>query len=321
MKASKRRSSLAGLLSLTLLVPLAGCGGSDDSSGSGGLEKTSVTVGALPVVDFAALWVAKQKGLFKKQGLDVKIEVESGGATAIPKLAAGSLDFSISNYVSAIQSTESGTVPLKILTDAYQLKPGTAGVLVPKGSPIHQPEDLKGKKIAVNTKANVGQLLVSAGLESHGVQPQDKNFSEVDFPQMLGALKSKSVDGAWAVEPFVTQIKKKLGGRIVLDSAAGPTADFPIGLYVTSKKFAEDNPKTTAAFKKAIVKAQSMVSGDRELVEKTLPTYSKIDKKTASLIHIAQYPTSVSQKRAQRVSDLMTRYGFLKKKFDVKPML
>ncbi|HEY3682931.1 MAG TPA: ABC transporter substrate-binding protein [Streptosporangiaceae bacterium] len=311
---------LAGALALVLTA--AGCGGSGSGSGSAnGLEKSTVTVGALPVVDFVALWVAKDKGLFKKQGLTVNIQIQSGGATAMPKLAAGSLDFSISNYVSAIQATESGTVPLKVLCDAYQLAPDTSGVLVPKDSPIKSAKDLAGKKIAVNTKANVGQLLVTAGLAQAGVQASGSQFSEVDFPQMVSALKTKSVDGAWTVEPFVTQIEEQLGGRLVLDTAKGTTADFPIGSYLTTQKFAKDNPKTTAAFTKAITAAQKMVAGDEKLVRQTLPSYSKIDAKTASKIKIATFPTSVSQARMQKVADLMTKYGFLKKHFDVKPML
>jgi len=316
-----RSRVLASLTAFTALVAAAGCGGSDSGgTGANGLEKSTVTVGALPVVDFVALWVAKDKGLFKKQGLNVNIQIQSGGATAIPKLAAGGLDFSITNYVSGIQATQSGTAPLKVLCDAYQLEPDTSGVLVPKGSPIKKPADLKGKKIALNTKSNVGELLVTAGLKANGVAASPDQFSEVDFPQMANALKTKSVDAAWTVEPFVTQIKEG-GGKLVLDTGTGPTAKFPIGSYVTTKKFSEDNPKTTAAFTKAITEAQSMVAKDDKLVRETLPTYSKVDKKTADAIKIATFPTDVDKARTQKVADLMTQYGFLKQHYDVSPML
>lgn len=317
---SRRRSLAMGALGLALTLTVSACGGGSDSTTSGGLEKSTVTVGALPVVDFAALWVAQDKGLFKKQGLNVKIQIQAGGATAIPKLAAGSLDFSIANYVSAIQATQSGTAPLKVIQDAYQLKPDTSGVLVPKDSPIKKPADLKGKKIALNTKSNVGELLVTAGLKANGVTASPDQFSEIDFPQMANALKTKSVNAAWTVEPFVTQIKQQ-DGRLVLDTGKGPTADFPIGAYVTTKKFAEENPKTTAAFTKAIQQAQGMVAKDEKLVRTTLPTYSKVDEKAANAIKLATFPTSVDKARTQKVADLMTQYGFLKKHFDVSPML
>ena len=318
---SRRRFVTLSASGVALALGAAACSGEATAETPGDLEKPHVTVGALPVVDFAALYVAQQKGLFEAQGLTVKIEVLPGGAAAAAKLASGELDFSINNYVSAIQATESGKVPLKIVQDAYQLKPDAAGVLVAKDSPIHRPQDLKGKKIAVNTKANVGQLLVTAGLQTYGVKPSDAHFVAVDFPKMVPALKKHSIDAAWTVEPFVTQIEEVLGGRLILDSAKGPTADFPIGVYTTSAAFARRNPKTTAAFRRALARATQMVSADRSLVEKTLPTYSKIDAKTASLIHVSTYPVSVNQQRAQQVADLMTQYGFLSKHFDIKPML
>jgi NitT/TauT family transport system substrate-binding protein len=143
----------------------------------------------------------------------------------------------------------------------------------------------------------------------------------MDFPLMPDALKNHKVDGGWAVEPFVTLMEEAAGGRLILDSAKGSTVDFPIGAYTTTVAFAQRNPNTVAAFKRAISRASKLVGEDRSLVEKTLPTYSKIDAKTASLIHLSTYSSSVNQQRAQQVADLMTQYGFLKKHFDIKPML
>lgn len=319
--STERRTVLAGIAGLAVTLPLAACGGEDDASSGKGVEKSDITVGALPVVDYVALWVAQQKGLFQKQGLKVKLEVLAGGAAAVPKLAAGSLDFSINNYVSAIQATQTKTAPMKILLDAYQINPGAAAVVVPGDSPIKKPADLKGKKVSVNTKGNVPTLLIEAALKPYGLQLPDSAFSEVQFPQLVSALKSHSVDAAWAVEPFLTQVEKELGGRIVLDLASGPTANFPIGAYTTTQKFAEENPKTTAAFKNALIQAARLISNDPSLVKETLPSYAKIDKKTASLIHIATYPESVSRQRAQQVADLMTQFGFLKEHFDVASMV
>lgn len=315
---SGRRPFAAGAAGLALALTVSACGVA--FGGSGDLEKTTVTVGALPIVDFAALWFARDKGLFKKQGLNVNISIQSGGATAIPQLAAGTLDFTVTNYVSAIQATQSGSAPLKVLCDAYQLTPGSSGVVVPKDSRIKKPSDLKGKKIAVNTKDNVGQLLVTAGLRAHHVATSPDQFSVLDFPQMSTALDTKSVDAAWVVEPFVTQIKQD-GGRMILDVGSRPTANFPIGSYVTSKKFARDDPHTTAAFTTAITQAQAMLAKNEKLVREILPTYATIGTNAANTIKLASYPTGVNKDQTQKVADLMTKYGFLKSHYDVSPML
>ena len=323
MANGMRRRALAALSVLTLLAPAAACGDGSSSDGGTGPEKTTVTVGYLPAPDFAALFVAQRKGFFREAGLTVKPQVEAGGAAAVPKLAGGSLDFSVNNYVSAIQATARGVGPEKVVADAYGAAPGTVGIIVAGDSPIRRPQDLAGKKIAVNTKANFAQLEVTAGLQRYGVKIPESDFVEVPYPQMEVALKNGGVDAALAIEPFITATATSLDARMVLDSGAenGPAPDLPISCYVATQTFAGENPRTVAAFKQAIEKAQRLVAGDRELVERTLPSYTKISPALASRIRLARYPTSVSRDRIQRVADLMHQYGYLEAKFDASSLL
>lgn len=316
-----RSFGFTGVVGLLLALSLTACGSDSSSKNGSGLEKSTVTVGYIPAPDFAALFLAKQKGFFQQEGLTVKPELEAGGATAVPKLASGSLDFSINNYVSAIQATSKGVGAEKVVADAYQLSSNCMGLMVPADSNIHKPQDLKGKKIAVNTKANVTQLAITAGLKPYGITIPDSDFVEIDYPQMINALKTHSVDAAVMIEPFISASEQTLGARMVVDVEDGTTADFPVSAYVTTQKFAKKNPKTVAAFQRAINKAQQLIADDRKLVEQVLPTYTKIDPKTASIIHIARYPTSVSRTRIQRVADVMLQYGYLKTRFDAGSLL
>jgi NitT/TauT family transport system substrate-binding protein len=319
-----RYRAIVLLAAPTALLLMTACG-SDSSPGDGGTgpEKTTVTVGYLPAPDFAALFVAQQRGFFRQAGLTVKTQVEAGGATAVPKLASGSLDFSINNYVSAIQASSRGIGPEKVVADAYEVAPRSVGVMVPGDSTIGHPQDLAGKKIAVNTKANFAQLEVTAGLRPYGVTIPESDFVEADYPQMENALKTRSVDAALMIEPFITAAQQSLGARMVLDmgAQAGPAPDLPISAYVTTQKFAKAHPRTVAAFQEAIGKAQQLVARDRKVVESVLPTYTKIAPAMASRIRIARYPTSVSRVRIQRVADLMLEYGYLKSKFDAGSLL
>jgi NitT/TauT family transport system substrate-binding protein len=164
---------------------------------------------------------------------------------------------------------------------------------------------------------------VAAGLKPYGITIPDSDFVEVDYPQMENALKTRSVDAALAIEPFITATQRSLGARMVVDTGAqnGPTADLPISAYVTTQKFTKRNPRTVAAFQQAIGQAQRLVAGDRKIVVEILPTYTKISPAMASRIRIARYPTSVSRDRIQRVADLMVQYGYLKSKFNADSLL
>ena len=85
-------------------------------------------------------------------------------------------------------------------------------------------------------------------------------------------------------------------------------------------KFAEANPKTIAAFARAVERGAKDAT-NRKLVEQTIPTYTTIDKQTAALLDLPLYPTSLDAKRLQRVADLMQQFGLLSNHLDVSTMI
>ena len=273
----------------------------------------------MTVADTAPVQLAISKGLFKAEGLTVKTQVIQGGAAGIPLLKSGRLDFSFGNYVSLFTAgTKDPGFKPKIVAEGFRSASKTHTLMVRGDSPYRTVKDLAGKKIAVNTKRNISTLLVRAAGTAQGVTfDEDKNFVEVAPPAMEQALKSKSVDAVQAIEPFGTQMEASMGARMVADLATGETADLPIAGYAATEKFVEDNPKTVAAFQRALTKAQGMAA-DRKVVEQVLPSYAKgIDAKVASSMSMGTYPTSLDTSALQRVADLMSQFKYVDKPIDV----
>jgi NitT/TauT family transport system substrate-binding protein len=305
------------------VITLTACSGSDTEPGStnsNGPEKTTLKVGILPIPDSAPIQIAIDKGYFKEEGLSVQPSIEVGSAQALPKVVSGSLDVSLANYVSTFSLQQSGLGKFKIIADSFQAAPDTFVIMVAKDSKIRTPADLAGKKIAVNTLNNIGTLAVTQTLKVSGVQVNPSQFAPMPLPDMAAALKNGTVDAAWMSEPFIS-INQKQGAQKLVDSMAGPTADFPVAGWGVSEEFAAKNPKTVAAFQRAVGKAQQLASTDRKVVEAALPKYSKIDAATAAVITLGKYPTTLNEARLQRVADLMTELGYLKGHFDVKPLI
>jgi NitT/TauT family transport system substrate-binding protein len=314
------RVMLPNTLVAVLALTVAGCGSSGaDEKASSGVEKSTITVGMLPVEGSAALKLAIARGFFRAEGLTVKIQILQGGAEAPPKLSSGNLDISAGAYVPFFQA-KAGGFPLHIVADAYESAPGTHTLLVANDSPIHRVQDLAGKKIGVNAKRNLASLMIEATVGPQGVKLADKNFVAMPLPNMEAALKSHSVDAVQAVEPFSSQMQKSIGARLVTDLSQGPTANFPISGYVSTESWVKKNPKTAAAFKRAIGKGQAMLA-DRQVLTQTLPTFTQIEPATAQTIHTGVVPTSINTTRLQRVADIMQQYGYLKKPLDVKTLV
>ncbi|HUQ60987.1 ABC transporter substrate-binding protein [Lentzea sp.] len=323
--------AIRGIALATLLVTVASCGalgGKEQappaSNSNGQVEKSKITLGVIPVIDVASVHVAIKKGYFKAEGLEVELKTIQGGAAAIPGLVKQELDMSFGNWVSffAAQSkdTAKSVEGIKLIADGYQAKPDMFLILADGSSTIKSPKDLAGKTIGINTFANIAELTAKATLEAANVDVSTVKFKEMAFPDMQAAVQNKTVDAAFMVEPFITRAQRAAGQIKVLDAATGPTDNIPIAGYATTGKFAKENPKTVAAFQRAMAKGQADAA-DRPTVEPLLVEYAKVDKETAGLVHFGAYPTTLDATRLQRIVQLMQRYKMLDKELDVKPML
>jgi NitT/TauT family transport system substrate-binding protein len=312
----RRAAAVAAVAALAL----SGCSDSNNSDSVKGLEKTQIKIGVLPILDDAPVYVGIDKGYFKAEGLDVKLVPIAGGAVALPQLVQGGLDVVFSNYVSVYKAQAKGVAKFRVLAEGYQAKQHVMAVVAVPGK-LTTPKQLDGKTIAVNNRDNIGELTISSALRASDVDTSKIQYKEIPFPEMAAALQRGDVDAAWLVEPFITNAEKNLGAHIVVDTGTGPTADFPMAGYIATAQFAQRDPNTVAAFRRALAKAQAAAS-DRQNLQRVLPKYTKLDAQTAAITAIGTFPATPdpSPVRLQRVADLMQQFNMLSARLDVKTL-
>ncbi|MFJ9818591.1 ABC transporter substrate-binding protein [Streptomyces sp. NPDC101151] len=297
---------------------LAGCGsGGGSSSGDG---RQQLTVAALPLTDSAALYLARDRGLFAKEGLDVRIRPVQQSIQALPALIKGQVSVIASaNYVTYLQAYEKGTLDLRILAEGVRIAPHMMDVLVSKESSIRTPADLAGKKIAVAVLNNIQSLTLNAILDARGAgRPV---YRQILFPQMGPALEKGQVDAVHAVEPFNSAIQGELGTRVLLDGGSAPVQGLPASGYVTTRAFVAEHPKAAAGFRRAIEAASKLAAQDPQAVRTELPKYTKVTAGQAKSLHLPTYPATADPARLRRLIRLMHDQGLLKKAFDPAPLL
>ena len=162
---------------------IAGCGGPSGPPKLSGLEKTTLTVGAVPVADEAGLYIAEDQGLFKAEGLNVKIDSIVSSADATKGQNDGTFDITAGNSVSYIQDQVTGQSNLEIIAEGSLMQPGNQALYTLPGSPVTNVADLKGKRIGVNALNNIGTLLISSVLEEYGMSPQAGAFRAGELPR------------------------------------------------------------------------------------------------------------------------------------------
>ncbi|CAB3395310.1 ABC transporter substrate-binding protein [Kyrpidia spormannii] len=158
---------LKGLLPAFLavgLVALTACGGggqegsspAGSGSGSGPSAKVKLQLKWVPQAQFAGYFVAKEKGFYKDEGLDV--EILPGGPDIVPEqqVANGAADIGVDWVASLLAHQEQG-LPLVEIAQIYQ-KSGLI-LISKKTSGINSPADLKGKKVGNWMGGNEFELL------------------------------------------------------------------------------------------------------------------------------------------------------------------
>ncbi|MGR6915603.1 ABC transporter substrate-binding protein [[Actinomadura] parvosata] len=304
---------------MAVALALSACGGGGSgrpAASGGGLEKTDLLIGVVPVASSASLFIADKRGFFKQEGLTVKTEIIQAPTAVMPKIVNGSMDAFLTSYVSLMTINDSGAAKLKLLQHTMGGAPGFCAVVVAKDSPIRTVADLKGRTIAVNVLKTLGHTVVNAHLQQAGLRPDDVKFVAVPFADQLGALSTGKVDAAWLAEPFLSAAKKN-GAVQIVDTMGGPTAGVPIDGWGVTEQWLAEYPKTAAALHRALAKGQQIAGADRKAIDEVVPTYTQISPDVAAAMRVGTFTMESDRAGVQKLADLMYGFGFIKTRPDV----
>lgn len=310
-------------------VALAGClAAAGCSAGGGGtaspgpLEKTNLVVAAVPALDSAAVYIAQERGLFTQEGLHVTILPAISSATVISAQQAGKFDVTSGNYVSYILADATKGAHLEILAPGSVMQPSNQLIMLPPNSPIQNVSQLKGKTVAINATGNIGTLLIDSVLADSAIPNPTTavHLRVIDFPKMASALAHHQVAAAWMPEPFITAAEEQVGAVPLADADQGSTQDIPIAGYAVTSAWLKKYPHTAAAFRDAILKAQSIAATNPSAVQQGMQKYANVPADTAAITASPEFPTANNEALIQRLANLMLNFGMLNQHFSATAM-
>ena len=322
-----KRSAPASL-AVALALLLVACGGpspspaATGSTGSGAPpERGELRIGLLPIVDVAPIHVAIERGLFAAEGLTVSVEVVQGGAAAIPALVGGDLDIAYGAWPSFLIANQQG-ISLRAVADGVAAAPGfTEFLALPDAGLAGTPAAMAGLTIAVNTLGNIGELAVRSTLATAAVDPGDVELVEIPVPDMGAALERGDVDVIWASEPIPTIVKDELDAAVVVDSFVGEMDAFPVAGYQATEDFVAANPRTVAAFQRALAAAVALCAADRSVVIDAVPRYTNLTADLAEAIALPAYRAALEASVLQRVNDYLVEFELLEPGLDIEALV
>ena len=246
----------------------------NNNSRKKGNEKQKIVISqAFQHLLYIGLYVAKDKGFFDKEGLDVQIETAGGDAQAFSALTSGSAQFAQGDPAFVAIANEKGWEGRVIVmaVDRVAIWGVTFDTTIQKFS---DPIGFKNKTVATYPNPNTSyvvqkQLDLKAGLTIG----KNTKILEVPFGTELATLKNKQADIAQTIEPNVSQVEMQ-GGKVVFSypEAWGPLAF--TGL-MTSKKIIDENPeliqKVVRAYENSLQYIHNDFEGTLEIAKKQLP--------------------------------------------------
>ena len=228
--------------------------------------------------DCASAMVARDQGIFAKNGLDADVSLIAINTTIPPAIVSDSIQIGGPTATVFLQAVDGG-LDLVAVAGASVMDPVSAGAVAAvarNGVTINDAKDFVGKKVGAPGIGAFLHVLFVKWLIDKGVDPKTVNFVEVTFPTQSDALKSGSVDAVLTGEPLITRIKNAGTGTVAVRYLIDLNRTDPILSYVSTRAFAEQHPDVIKAFRESIEEGAKIVNSDRDKASKSISKFTKM---------------------------------------------
>lgn len=215
-------------------------------------EEKTIRLGYLPTTGHVLTFVAKEKGFFAEQGLDVQLSQFPNSADGYNALTAGKLD------VIAMGSTAPAVYIAKGTDLTYiggLMGEGAAAISLPgRANEFKDIKDFKGKTIAT-VRMSTGDVVFRSALHDAGLNwSKDVTIQELKSPSIvLDAVKTGKVDIGIVWLPY-QQVAETQGLKIV-QYGDSFYPNHPCCRFVVKSSTLVDDKDTYVKFEKALIEA------------------------------------------------------------------
>jgi len=271
------------------------------------------------------------KGYYKAEGLDVEIQASKDPATSDELVATNKGQFFITVPDPVIFNALARGVDVRLLVSSTTNTPTDkpAGFMVRQdlidSGRYKTPPDFKGMN--VGSGALSGEFYIQRALAKGGLTLNDIKITNiVGLPQILVAMKTKSIDAAWQVEPFITIMQSQHLAKLIFGT--GELYPGAVGAaLVMSPSFEKDNPEAAVRFLVAYMRAQrdyyhalNKKDVDPTAVIASLVNHTPV--KTPALFKVMGLPSlppngELDPKTWDPFQDFYIKNGVLKQKVDL----
>ncbi|MEH2472748.1 NitT/TauT family transport system substrate-binding protein [Nitrobacteraceae bacterium AZCC 2161] len=220
------------------------------------VAQTKVTIAISGWTGFAPLTLAKEAGIFAKNGLDVTIKKVPQASRHLA-IASGDVQCAATTVETWVVWNANGvaTTQLFQLDKSY----GADGMVVRSGTTAIK--DLKGKTVAASAPGTAPYFTLAWFLKKNGMSVKDVTVVNMDPGPAAQAFIAGQNDAAMTYEPYLSAVREKPeAGKII-----ATTLDYPMIMdtFGCTPKFIAENEAAVKALTKSYFDAVDMIKADQ----------------------------------------------------------
>lgn len=237
-----------------------------------------VVVAHVPLINFATLYVAIERGFMREQGIEVELQRVASGTEALVFLAQDRLDVGAIGLAASIFNAFNRKLELRIVatTSSWGQRHGTRILtrldLFDAGE-IRSVRDLRGRRVAIaGGEGSAGHYLLLIGVRRGGLGARDFSLLNLPNPNHGAALQQGRVDASLTGSPFASVALAQFLARPLLENFAPGTSTT---VFAYSGGFMKNRPEVATRFLAALIQAARAMQGSKFLDPENVAAYKK----------------------------------------------
>lgn len=217
---------------------------------------TAVSLGISGWTGFAPLTLAKEAGIFKKNGLDVTIKKVPQASRHLA-LASGDIQCAATTVETWIVWNAAGIATTQIFQ--LDVSHGADGIAAKPG--IEKVADLKGKTVAASAPGTSPYFLLAYILGKNGLTMKDVKIVNLEPGPAAQALLAGQNDAAVTYEPYLSSVRAEPSkGKII-----ATTIDYPavMDTFGCTNAYLKEKPDVAKAIAKSYYEALEMIKTEQ----------------------------------------------------------
>lgn len=245
---------------------------------------TALRVSCAPDVTALPAWVARDRGLFAANGLEVALI--PAPHTGLETL--GEFEVAAASPPELVRAWQDGVDVAAVAGEAVETRDSPiTHLIVRAGSAIRSVADLKGRTVAFPALGAIIHVATLRLAKQNGVDPGAVYAVEAAADTMASELGARNVDAVGVGEPVAGQLLAA-GHRSIGDPLFAVGDEVASQFWVAGRRWSQKNPEVVTAFVTALEQARDAIAADPDAARRTLATHARLP---AAAVERTAFPT------------------------------